>query len=122
MLARADAAIRNSDTTTAVAQMPGNAEYVVLATLQSESPDTLLKRLVQLTPRVSGPRIRLGLAAEGRGDVVLAERTLLDAFAVDHQFETRWTLANFYLRQGRANDFWTWIRSALAFSYGNRRA
>jgi tetratricopeptide (TPR) repeat protein len=63
----------------------------------------------------------LGLAAEQGGDIIAAERWLLEAFAVDHQFEARWTLANFYLRQDRPNEFWTWIRSALEFSYGDRR-
>jgi hypothetical protein len=62
------------------------------------------------------------LAAEQRGDAALAERMLRDAYAVDHQFETRWTLANFYLRQGRPAAFWQWIRSALDVSYGDRRA
>ena len=121
-LACADASARAGAIAVAMTQVPGNAEYIALAAVQSEEPRPLLERIVQLTPRVSAPRIRLALIAEQRGDTVLAERTLLDAFAVDHQFETRWTLANFYLRQGRAADFWTWIRSALAVSYGDRRA
>jgi hypothetical protein len=40
---------------------------------------------------------------------------------VDHQLEPRWTLANFYFRQGRVEEFWTWVRSALEVSYGDRR-
>ena len=42
--------------------------------------------------------------------------------SVDHQFETRWTLANFYFRQGQRDEFWTWMRSALEMSYGDRVA
>jgi hypothetical protein len=62
------------------------------------------------------------LAAELRGDTNQAERWLQDAFAVDRQFETRWTLANFYFRQGKPDEFWTWIKSALEMSYGDRVA
>jgi hypothetical protein len=91
------------------------------ADYEGRDPEPLLRRAAELNPTSSAPRIRLGLAAELRGDAVDAERWLLAAFAVDRQFETRWTLANFYLRQGRADSFWTWIRSALEMSYGDRR-
>jgi hypothetical protein len=81
-----------------------------------------LEEVARLNPRASAPRIRLGLAAELRGDAKQAERWLKEAFSVDHQFETRWTLANFYFRQDRRDDFWTWMRSALEMSYGDRAA
>jgi hypothetical protein len=45
---------------------------------------------------------------------------LLEAARVDRQFEPRWTLANFYFRQARADEFWKWTRAALNVSYGNR--
>src|SRR4051812_1642179 len=125
LLARADASARggtSEGTARAIERMPGNTAYLAQAALHAEDPTPLLERIVALTPRVSAPRIRLGLAAEQRGDFALAERTLRDAYAVDHQYETRWTLANFYLRQGRADDFWPWIRSALDVSYGGRSA
>jgi hypothetical protein len=64
----------------------------------------------------------LGLAAELRGDNAGAERWLREAFSVDRQFETRWTLANFFFRQGRTDEFWKWMRSALEMSYGDRSA
>lgn len=66
--------------------------------------------------------MRLGLMAELRGDPMQAERWLLEAFSVDRQFETRWTLANFYFRQSRPDEFWKWMRSALEISYGDRAA
>ncbi|HEX5430865.1 MAG TPA: hypothetical protein VFW83_02785, partial [Bryobacteraceae bacterium] len=69
----------------------------------------------------SAPRIRLGLDAEARGDIKTAEQWLLDAARVDRQYEPAWTLANFYFRQPRQDDFWKWMRTALAVSYGDRR-
>jgi hypothetical protein len=109
----------------AVQLTPRNGGYVLVDAIQSEyegeDPQPLLERAAQLNPRSSAPRIRLGLAAEIRGDAATAERWLLEAARVDHQFETRWTLANFYFRQSRADEFWTWIRSALEISYGDRR-
>jgi hypothetical protein len=125
LLARADASAREGTpegVARAMGQMPGNPAYLAMGVLQAENSAPLLEQIVELAPRVSAPRIRLGLAAEQRGDLAAAERALRDAYAVDHQFETRWTLANFYLRQGRANEFWQWIRSALDVSYGDRRA
>ncbi len=124
-LARADAALRGGDVASAMQQMPDNAAYLAAGVLEADSEGRdaapLLEQIVALTPRVSAPLIRLGLAAEQRGDLVVAERRLRDAYAVDHQFVPRWTLANFYLRQGRADEFWLWMRSALAISYGDRR-
>src|SRR5262249_38135405 len=80
-----------------------------------------LRRAATGNPLSSAPRIRLGLAAEIRGDSAQAEKWLLEAATVDHQYEPRWTLANFYFRQGRSDEFWTWIRRALEVSYGDRR-
>ncbi len=127
-LARADAAFRKrtpEDVVRAVQLAPRNTEYLTTEALQTEyaggDSERLLERAAQLNPRLSVPRIRLGLAAEISGDPVTAERWLLEAASVDRQFETRWTLANFYFRQGRADDFWKWVRSALEISYGDRR-
>ena len=46
---------------------------------------------------------------------------MLDAARVDRQFEPRWTLANFYFRRERPDEFWKWMRAALEVSYGDRR-
>jgi len=126
-LARADAAFRRrtpADVARAIELQPANGEYLATLALQAEyggqDSTPLLEEVAALNPRASAPRIRLGLAAELRGDVNQAERWLLEAFSVDRQFETRWTLANFYFRQGRASEFWTWMRSALEMSYGDR--
>ena len=128
-LARADAAFRRhtpQDIARAIELEPDNAQYLAELALQAEysgqDATPLLEEIARLNPRSSAPRIRLGLAAELRGDANLAERWLQEAYSVDRQFETRWTLANFYFRQGRTDEFWTWMRSALEVSYGDRVA
>jgi len=126
-LARADAAFRHrspAEVARALNLAPENSTYLAALALQGEysGQDTtsLLEDIAALNPRSSAPRIRLGLAAELRGDNITAERWLQEAFSVDRQFETRWTLANFYFRQGRSDEFWKWMRSALEMSYGDR--
>lgn len=105
--------------------LPERASYLLLRALQldydSEDATALLERAARVNPLSSTPRIRLGLAAETRGDFAKAEMWLLDAARVDRQFEPRWTLANFYFRRERWDDFWKWMRAALENSYGDRR-
>jgi tetratricopeptide (TPR) repeat protein len=126
--ARADAAFREATAegvARAISRMPGNTTYLAFGALQTEYDGRdavpMLARIARLNPAISAPRIRLGLATEQRGDLTTAEHWLLEAFAVDHQFEPRWTLANFYLRHDRPDQFWTWMHSALEISYGDRR-
>ncbi len=128
-LARADAEFRRgtpAEVARAIELVPDNSEYLATLALQAEysgqDSTPLLEEIARLNPRASEPRIQLGLAAELRGDPKQAERWLREAFAVDRQFETRWTLANFYFRQGRQDEFWTWMKSALEMSYGDRAA
>ncbi len=128
-LARADAESRTGTpegVARAVELAPLDTAYLSIEALQVEyaggDADPLLERIARITPDASAPRIRLGLDAEARGDTTSAEQWLLDANRVDHQFEPRWTLANFYLRQQNMDSFWTWIRAALEVSYGSRDA
>jgi hypothetical protein len=104
---------------------PRNTEYLALRALQLDYDDAdstaLLERAAELSPLSSAPRIRLGLAAELRGDNATAEKWLLDAARVDRQFEPGWTLANFYFRQNDPESFWKAMRNALDVSYGDRR-
>ncbi|MEQ1947144.1 MAG: hypothetical protein ABL995_08135 [Bryobacteraceae bacterium] len=103
---------------------PGNTRYLMLRALHLDydgaDSTPLLEKIAVLNPMSSAPRIRLGLAAELRGDPVAAEHWLLSAARVDRQFEPSWTLANFYFRQNRVDDFWTAMRQALEVSYGDR--
>lgn len=104
--------------------VPDSVAELKVAALQMEydggDAGAKWEEIARRSPRDSASRIRLGLLAEQRGDTVAAERWLRAAYEVDHQFEPRWTLANFYFRQGRVAEFWTWIHSALEISYGDR--
>jgi tetratricopeptide (TPR) repeat protein len=127
-LALADAAFRRQ-TPQSVARaleiLPDRANYLLFRAQQmdydGENSTALLERAARVSPLSSAPRLRLGLAAEVRGDFSGAEGWLLDAARVDRQFEPRWTLANFYFRRQRSAEFWKWIRAALDVSYGDRR-
>jgi tetratricopeptide (TPR) repeat protein len=104
---------------------PLNTEYLEFRALQLEydgaDSTALLKRAAELNPMSSTPRIRLGLAAEMRGDFPAAEKWLLEAARIDRQEEPGWTLANFYFRRENTEEFWKWMRAALEISYGDRR-
>jgi hypothetical protein len=103
---------------------PGQAGYWLhLAEVQQAAgePDSLaLAHAAQLDPYDAAIWIRAGLDAELSGDLIRAERDLLMAAHRSRQFEPRWTLANFYFRQGNAGQFWKWTRSALAWAPGDR--
>ncbi len=125
--ALADAAFREhtpQSVARALELLPDHAGYLLFRAQQldydGENSTALLERAARANPLSSEPRIRLGLAAEARADFSGAERWLLDAARVDRQFEPRWTLANFYFRRERSDEFWKWMRSALEVSYGNR--
>jgi hypothetical protein len=127
VLARADFYFRKAapeDVERATEIAPRNTEYLALKALEADydgaDSTALRERIIALNPYSSAPRIRLGLAAEVSGDSARAERWLLDAARVDHQFESRWTLANFYFRAGNQSEFWKWMRAALEVSYGDR--
>jgi tetratricopeptide (TPR) repeat protein len=124
VLARADYYFRTDKIQRATEIAPRNTEYLALRALQlnydGADSRSLLEKIAALNPYSSAPRIRLGLAAEVSGDLASAERWLLEAAKVDHQFEPRWTLANFYFRAGDKNEFWKWMRAALEVSYGDR--
>jgi tetratricopeptide (TPR) repeat protein len=127
VLARADSYFRQATPASvqrAVEIAPRNTEYLALRALQLDydgaDSTALTEKIAALNPYSSAPRIKLGLAAEVRGDSDTAEKWLLAAARVDHQFEPSWTLANFYFRAGKTAEFWTWIRAALKVSYGDR--
>jgi hypothetical protein len=108
----------------AAALLPLNTAYLSLRALQLEydggDSRAVLEKMVALDRYSSSAKIRLGLDAEVRGDWGGAEKWLLAAAEVDRQYEPRWTLANFYFRQGRTAEFWKWVRAALEVSYGDR--
>ncbi|MFM2125533.1 MAG: hypothetical protein RL328_1984 [Acidobacteriota bacterium] len=126
-LARADAALRagtEAGIARAIELASDNTAYLALAVVQREAAGgetvALLTRIAELNPMLGLPRVRLALEAERRGDVREAERWLVEANSVDKQFAPRWALAQFYLRQARRAEFWTWARAALEMSFGDR--
>lgn len=109
----------------AVRLAPANARYwlrwAALKTENHENAAEILDRALATNPHDASAWIRAGLDAEMRGDNGRAERCLLRAARVNRAYEPRWTLANFYFRRGDQRRFWTWVRSALGWSYGDRR-
>lgn len=101
--------------TRAVELVPDNADYAVrLAAWKPDQQRTLLSRAVTLNPFEFHAWIQLGLIAElQQADSVTAERDYLRAAEVNKMFLPKWTLTNFYLRQGRQDDFFRWAKLTL---------
>ena len=107
----------------AVRLTPGNgAGWVRLgSTLASRGDDPVraldaIRKGVDLGPYNPEAWIALALQTEWQGDPGRAEPYLKKAFEVDNSFDSRWSLANFYLRQGQTEEFWYWIRETIAFA------
>jgi len=102
---------------------PGNAQYHAwLAEYQEAEgldPDPALAEASRLNPLDSTVLIRRGLRAEFRNDFAAAGKLLLEAARVDHLFDPRAALANFYFRRQQPEPFWQWTREALRVSYGD---
>ncbi|MFZ0395925.1 MAG: hypothetical protein WCF17_06455 [Terracidiphilus sp.] len=86
--------------------------FMRLSEFDDAHSEQLLERSLELDPYNAPANIELGLDAESAGDYGRAERLMLEAFAIDHTFATRWALANFYFRRGDEREFWGWARSA----------
>jgi hypothetical protein len=76
-----------------------------------------IDRALTVNPRYTAAWIARGLREETAGERPKAEATLLHAAEVDHTYLPRWTLANFYLRQGDTAKFWMWTRRAAEMAY-----
>ena len=115
-LARADYLFRQNtpeSVRAAIRLEPDSWEYYMrLALLDDAHAQQLLDTAISLDPYNAEADIELGLRLEGAGDYRRAEKLLLDAFAIDHTYLPRWSLANFYFRRGNLPAFWTWARSA----------
>jgi hypothetical protein len=102
---------------------PSNSQYFMLLTeyQQTEGIDQgpALAAASQLNPLDSSVWIRRGLRAEFEGDFARAEQFLLEAARVDKLFDPRATLANYYFRRNNSEQFWRWMREALAINYGD---
>ncbi|HZQ52538.1 MAG TPA: hypothetical protein VFB14_10085 [Bryobacteraceae bacterium] len=95
--------------------VPYNADYAArLAAWKPDQQRELLTRAVELNPFEFRAWIQLGLIAElEQADPATAERDYLRAAEVNKMFLPKWTLANFYLRQGREAEFFHWAKLTL---------
>lgn len=91
-----------------------------LADLSSDSKRSLESAL-QFNPSLTSARVALGLAQESAGELAESERTLTKAALFDHRYLPAWTLANFYFRRNRRNDFWIWAARAARLTYDDFR-
>lgn len=115
-LARADYLFRQ-DTEASIRQAISTTPdawtyYMRLAEFEPDHAQGLLTTAVRLNPYNAQANIELGLQDEAQGEPGRAEQRFLGAFAVDHTYLPRWSLASFYFRRGNMAAFWTWARSA----------
>jgi len=101
---------------------PNAACFERLADLESEPREQtqFLQQALQVNPRLTSARIRLGLLQERR-NLESAEHTLLEADRYDHQYLPSWTVANYYFRHDNREDFWRWSRAALQLNHDEPR-
>jgi hypothetical protein len=88
-----------------------------LAELDPADARATLERAVAINARCSSAWISLGMLEDSAGDSASAERCLLRAARIDHQYLPAWTLANFYFRRGNRDLFWEWVSRAAALTY-----
>lgn len=122
-LARADYLFRQDteeSVRAAVRLEPDAWEYDMrLADFDDAHARQLLETAVKLDPYNARGDIDLGMRLEAAGDYAQAEKLLLEAFAIDHTFLPRWSLANFYFRRNNVQAFWVWARRAAEMPSDN---
>jgi len=92
-----------------------------LAELDPAHAREALERATHTNPRSSAAWIALGLLDETSGNTTVAERSLLEAARVDHQYLPAWTLTNFYFRRENREQFWGWAERAALLNYDDFR-
>lgn len=98
---------------TAIRYAPDNSEYHFrMGQLDDEYAGEHFDRALRLNQYNAPAAIELGLLDEVNGNEGQAEKLLLHAATVDRTYLPRWTLANFYLRRGDMQAFWTWARKS----------
>ncbi len=102
----------------AVELVPYKSEYVArLAAWHKYERIPLLKKATELNPFDYDSLIQLGLISEmSQGDPKSAETYFLKAAAVNHMYEPKWTLTNFYFRMQNAGEFFRWANETLKIS------
>lgn len=92
---------------------------LLLTELDPEHAQDHWRRIRKIHPAYSAAWIQLGLDQERGGDLQAAEATLRAAVQRDRMFAPQWALANFYFRQGRAEQFWKHARLAAGVYEGS---
>lgn len=122
-IAHADALFRHhtkASIRAAISLVPDDSKYYLhLAQFSGENSQALLNHTLRLNRFHAQADIELGLQYEAAGNYAAAERSLLNAYSVDHSYLPRWTLANYYLRRGNWPAFWKWARSAASMPSGD---
>lgn len=122
-IARADHLFRQHTKTSvqaAISVAPDDWKYYMrLAQFSGEDSQKLLIDALHLDRFNAEADIEVGLQYESDGNYAAAERYLLDAYAVDHTYLPRWTLANYYFRRQNLPAFWKWARSAADMPSGD---
>jgi hypothetical protein len=93
----------------------------MLADLNPEQAREALGRATQANPRSSAAWIALGLLEDTNGDSSAAEHSLGRAAQVDRQYLPAWTLANFYFRRAKGEQFWNWANRTASITYDDFR-
>jgi len=105
---------------------PGNSEYLgnAAAAMDDSGLDgtPLWERAALVNSLDARNWIRLSGRAEGNGDEATAEADLHRAYRADPEFDSRWALANFYLRRGDRLHTLEWARRTLEFGSGDLKA
>jgi hypothetical protein len=115
-LARADYLFRQDtprSVRAAIRLVPSEPKYYLrLAQLDGGRARELLETALRLNRYDAQAAVELGIRYEADGDYARAEKLLLQAWAVDHTYLPRWSLANYYLRRDNLPAFWFWARNA----------
>jgi hypothetical protein len=78
-----------------------------------------VRRALMLNPRNYEALILMGLGEESAGNASEAEHDLLAAARMDRDYLPRWTLANFYFRQGNMDALFQWATDGLGVGVGD---
>jgi hypothetical protein len=102
---------------------PGDADaWLRLAELKREAGQdgrADVRRAVALNPSNYEALILVGLGEESAGNTSEAEHDLLAAARMDKDYLPRWTLANFYFRQGNLDALFQWANDGLVVAVGD---
>ena len=87
-----------------------------------EAAGRALERAVELNAYNVPALLDLALHCEFQGETDRAHRYLEIAHRLSRSYASRWALANFYLRQGQMDRFWTVIREAINLNHSDPTA